>query len=133
MIYTRCVIVDPSFPNLPTYKSVCLQGVSVRLLLCLAVHLERGNFITPWKVVLVRGYKTLIYKDQWNTWPDINSMDYPAFSSDGWRKKYCESGANLKNFNSWAAQVTTSALMGRRQYCALGYCSIVPVIAGRST
>jgi hypothetical protein len=26
------------------------------------------------------------------------AMDYPAGASDGWRKKYCESGAGLMNF-----------------------------------
>lgn len=28
----------------------------------------------------------------------IAKMDYPAGSSDGWRKKYCASGAGLMNF-----------------------------------
>lgn len=28
----------------------------------------------------------------------VAGMDYPAGSSDGWRKKYCEGGAGLMNF-----------------------------------
>ena len=29
---------------------------------------------------------------------DVASLDYPAGSSDGWRKKFCQDGAGLMNF-----------------------------------
>jgi hypothetical protein len=42
--------------------------------------------------------KALTQRDQQDMRSQIDSMDYPAGSSDGWRKKYCEGGAGLMNF-----------------------------------
>jgi hypothetical protein len=50
------------------------------------------------KEVSGRRLQDLTQKDRLDTRTLINSMDYPAGSSDGWRKKYCESGAGLMNF-----------------------------------
>jgi hypothetical protein len=50
------------------------------------------------KEVSGRRLRDLTAKDKLDMRKQIDSMDYPVGSSDGWRKKYCESGAGLMNF-----------------------------------
>jgi hypothetical protein len=50
------------------------------------------------KEVSGKRWKPLTQRDQQDMRSQIDSMDYPPGSSDGWRKKYCEGGAGPMNF-----------------------------------
>jgi hypothetical protein len=50
------------------------------------------------KEVSGKRLQQLSQQGQSNMRAQIAAMDFPAGASDGWRKKYCESGAGLINF-----------------------------------
>jgi hypothetical protein len=57
-----------------------------------------GMTLMTRKEVSGRRLRDLTAKDKLNMRKQIDSTDCPVGSSDGWRKKYCESGAGLMNF-----------------------------------
>jgi hypothetical protein len=51
----------------------------------------------------------------------IDSMDFEAGSSDGWRKKYCEDAAGLMNFTVMA-NIGNVAVDETKGCCSLEFC-----------